>query len=98
MGRKPFVIHPLLFGIYAIVFLYAHNIDAVRVVSTLRPLALTVLGVVALLFLLRFILRDIQKAGIICSSSVLLFFSYQHVYNLLQIVGARHRSLLPGLA
>lgn len=32
-----------------------------------------------------------------CSTLVLAFFSYQHLYNLLQVVGARHRVLLPGL-
>ena len=43
--RRPFVIHPLLFAAYPIAFLYAHNVDAVRVATTLRPLALTVLVV-----------------------------------------------------
>ncbi len=32
-----------------------------------------------------------------CSTLVLAFFSYQYLYNLLQVVGARHRVLLPGL-
>ncbi|MFQ5852425.1 MAG: hypothetical protein ACE5JU_17820 [Candidatus Binatia bacterium] len=97
MGAKPFVIHPLLFGIYPIVFLYAHNVDALRVLSTLRPLALTLLGVVILLLLLQSILRDRHKAGIICSSGFLLFFSYQHIYDFLQVVSVRHHVLLPGL-
>jgi hypothetical protein len=97
MDRKPIVIHPMLFSIYAIVFLFAQNVEAVRVVSTLRPLALTVLSGLTLLFIFRVVLRDKQKAGIICSSIVLLFFSYKHIYVLLQVIGARHRFLLPAL-
>jgi hypothetical protein len=97
MNRKPFVIHPLLFSIYAIVFLYAHNVDAVRVVSTLRPLVIVVMSGLILHLILSVILRDTKKAGIICSVTVLLFFSYQHIYRLMQVVDTRHRFLIPVL-
>ena len=96
--RRPFVIHPLLFAAYPIAFLYAHNVDAVRVATTLRPLALTFLVVGSLLFILKSLLRDTQKAGLLCSLLVLLFFAYGHLYDALASSGLRHRHLLPVLA
>ncbi len=62
MDRKPWVLHPLLFGVYPIVFLFAHNVDSLRVSSTLRALALTLVGVVTVLLLGRVFLRDLHKS------------------------------------
>ena len=89
--------HPLLFAAYPIVFLYARNVDAVRVATTLRPLAFVFLGAATLFYVLKFFLRDNQRAALLCSMALLLFFSYGHLYHAMHGT-VRHRLLLPAIA
>jgi len=97
--KKPFVIHPFLFAIFPILFLFSHNIEQVSFSKTLVPMAVA-LGFTLLLSLLsRLILRDNRKAGIIVSIFLILFFSHGHVYNIIQgwqigILIGRHGYLL----
>lgn len=97
--KKSFIIHPFLFAIYPILFLFSHNIEQVSYFQILLPLTI-VLGFTLLLVLLsRLIFRGINKIAIIISVAIILFFSYGHVYNLIvdQYIGnfeiGRHRYL-----
>ena len=77
--KRPLVIHPFLFGLFPILFLFAHNIGEVSSSEILLPTAI-VLGFTLLLLLLsRLILKDNQKAGIVVSIFLVLVFSYGHV-------------------
>ncbi len=81
--KKPLAIHPFLFAIFPILFLFAHNIGQVPFSQTLLPSAI-VLGFTFLLLLLsRLILGDNKKAGIVVSIFLVLFFSYGHVFNVI---------------
>jgi hypothetical protein len=82
--RIPF--HPFLFGIYAVLAMLAHNIGQVEVASAFRSLVAIPLGTIIFLLLLRLLLKDWQKASIITSLFVLLFFSFGHVYIALEDV------------
>lgn len=76
--KKPIVIHPFLFAIYPVLFLYAHNVDFVPLSDIFVPTAITI-GVAVLLFsLLSLISKDKQRAGLLVSLFVGLFFSYGH--------------------
>ena len=102
--KRTFVIHPFLFAIFPILFLFSRNVDIVRFFSVsevLLPSAI-VLGATLLLVLLsRLILGDSKKAGIIVSIFLILFFSYGHVRDIVwgrQIGGlaiGRHIYLMP---
>ncbi|MCK4819124.1 hypothetical protein KA005_25350, partial [bacterium] len=82
--KKLFVIHPFLFAILPILFLFAHNINQVRFSETLPSLIITVVISGFLLLLLRLIFTNTLKAGIMVSVFWVLFFSYGHVYEIIK--------------
>ncbi|MEW6568845.1 MAG: hypothetical protein AB1449_11905 [Chloroflexota bacterium] len=99
--RLPRVIHPLLLALYPVAALLAHNIAQVQLQDAIRP-ALAAVGLATVLMAAsRLVLGDWQRAGLLASLAVLLFFSYGHVYDLLRQAGGmgatvgRHRYLLP---
>ena len=95
------ILHPFLLAAYPVLALFGANIEEVQMVSVLRPLIIAVLGAAFLFLLLKYLLKDWQKAAASSSLVVALFFSYGHVYNFLEstpIFGVslgRHRLLFP---
>lgn len=89
---------PLLWGIYPVAALLAANIDELRWTDGLRGLAAGALLAAGLYALLRLRLPP-EKAAVTASLTLLLFFTYGHVYNALKDYGllalARHRLLGP---
>lgn len=83
--KKTFIIHPFLFAIFPILFLFSYNIEQMMSFSeTLAPAAV-VLGFTLLLLLIsKLIFKDNKKAGIIISAFLVLFFSYGHVFDMIQ--------------
>ena len=94
-------LHPFLVAIYPTAMLLAFNVEEVRLASALRPLIFSMLGTVALLLLARLLVDSWQKAALVTTLGMILFFSYGHVYNNLeqiQLSGfplGRHRFLAP---
>jgi hypothetical protein len=88
--KKPVVIHPFLFAIFPILFLYAHNIDKSPPNEILLPIIITTCLAFLSWLLLNLILKDKKQAGLLVSIFLLLFFSYGHIYDMM--------SLLPFLA
>ncbi len=94
-------LHPFLFAIYPVLVLLAFNSAEVDVASGLRPLVLSVLlaGVLTLIF--RGIFRDWNRAALLATIILILFYSYGHAYIALKGVNIegfylfRHRTLLP---
>lgn len=96
--KKSFVIHPFLFALFPILFLYSKNIYQVSFSQALVPSAIVLGFTLLLVSLSGLILRDSKKAGIMVSLFLVLFFSYGHAYELKKIgsfVIDRHRYLLP---
>jgi len=84
--KRPMIIHPLLFAIYPILYLYANNVDLLSFSETLMPLAVT-LGLTIMLFLgLKLLFKDGTRAGILTSAVLILFFSYGHIRKALELV------------
>ena len=81
--KKPIIIHPFLFAIFPILFSFAHNIALVSLDAILIPLGLTTCLALLLWSLLNYVLKDGQKAGLLVSLFLLLFFSYGHFANAL---------------
>jgi len=85
--KRPLAIHPLLFAIYPILYLYATNVDLLSFSEILVPLAIT-LGMTIVLFLgFRLLFKDGTKAGILTSAILILFFSYGHAWKALRLAG-----------
>ncbi len=81
--KKTIIIHPLFFAVYPILFLYAHNIGYVLLNEVLVLAAITVVFSIFFFFFLKFILKSKEKAGLIISLFLLLFFSYGHFANII---------------
>ncbi len=77
--KKSYVIHPFLFAIFPILFLFSHNVGKTSFSETLMPTAIVLGFTLLLLILSGLILRDNKKAGIVVSIFIILLFSYGHV-------------------
>jgi hypothetical protein len=96
-----FPLHPLFLCIFPVLSLLATNITEVDPDVILRPLLFSIAGMILILVTLRMALKDIRKAAMVASLFLVLFFSYGHVYQILELkeifgvnIG-RHRYLIP---
>jgi hypothetical protein len=98
LKRVPF--HPFLFAAYPVLALLAHNISEVEAQTGVRPLLISLMGGGIIFLLSWLVLRDARRAGLVTTTSLVLFFSYGHLYTLLEgtsLLGfalGRHRYML----
>lgn len=100
-SSKIIIFHPLLFAAYPVIALLAYNIEEIKISDGFRALAVSLLVTTILFTLLALVTHSIQKAALITSLTVLLFFSYGHIYHFIRqeftfgaLIG-RHRVLMP---
>ena len=77
-------IHPFLFGIYPIFFLYSHNYFDTYLSLLFVPLIFILTITIVLIISLRIIIKSDAKAGIILSLFYILFFSYGSLFDLIK--------------
>ncbi len=87
--KKQFIIHPFLFAVFPILFFFSNNKDELLPSNRDLLSALLVSLLVALILwaLLSWILRSVEKAGMLTSLFFFLFFSYGHLHSLIENVG-----------
>jgi hypothetical protein len=101
--KRPLAIHPLLFAVVPVLYLYAVNIRYdVSWHDAVAPLAITVASTMVVMAAAWLLLRrDALKAGLITTLLVVLFFTYGRLFSAIQglrIAGigvGRHLYLLP---
>ncbi len=76
--------HAVLLAIYPTLFLYAQNVDITPPSDALVPILLAASLSLLLLLVLTFALRNRDRAGLLTSLVVLLFFSYGHLSEALE--------------
>jgi len=81
------LIHPILFSIFPVVFLYSNNMAILPFEGFLLPLSFVLFFSVSLWIFLRFILHNSKKAGFLVSLYIILIFFYGHIFNLLNDFG-----------
>ncbi len=96
--KKTITIHPYLFAIFPILFLYSHNIGQLSMLSfseVFIPVAI-ILGfaIIAMVIFWLIFKRDSYKAGIVTSIFLVLFFSYGRIHEL--IVGFKIGNFIIG--
>ena len=95
------MLHPFLFAAYPVLALLAYNIEETRLSQVFRPLLSSLLAAVALILIWKLIVKDWNKAGLFTTLTLVLFFSYGHIYNKLEPVQlfdisvGRHRFWIP---
>ncbi|MCH8877320.1 MAG: hypothetical protein IIA89_10940 [Chloroflexi bacterium] len=90
----------ILVALYPVIALASANADEVSLQHISRSLVASVVLAILLLLLVRSVAGDWEKAALISSVALLLFFSYGHLYQLVkskEVIGfvvGRHRYLL----
>lgn len=85
--RRPVVIYPVLFAVFPILFLYAHNVEQMitgDIGVILIPIVVAICAALLSWLLLSFILKDKRKAALVVSIGLIMFFSYGHLAPLLE--------------
>jgi hypothetical protein len=82
--RRVPVAHPILFAVFPVLSLFSANIVEVTWGQVFPPLGISIAGTILVLLLAWAILRNLQRAGIVTSVIVLLFFSYGSVSDFLE--------------
>lgn len=85
--KQLMVIHPFLFGIFSILFLFAYNIDEVPASDLLLPILIVIALTLILLLSSRLITKNYSKSAIITSYFLILFFSYGYIEPLILSLG-----------
>ena len=81
---KYFPLHPFLFAVYPAVALLGHNITEVRAGVAVRAILVSLVFCCLLLVLFRLLLRDWDRAAVVTTLALILFFTYGHIYNFLR--------------
>ncbi len=89
-------LHTLLFAVFPTLFLYVHNLELYSPRVIPLPLALSLGLALILLLLFRWISRDWTKAALLASITLVLFFSYGHLHELLRGIRIPVGSVLIG--
>jgi hypothetical protein len=99
--KRRWILHPLLFSIYPVASLLAANLGQISETMAIRSLVVSVAGAAILTAVFRLLSRDWDRAALVASAVLIVFFSYGHVYTLLKTVSVggaivgRHRYLVP---
>ena len=78
-----FPFHPFLLAVYPVLALLSYNIDQVGVWVVWRSLLIVISAAIILTGILALVIKPFQKAAIISSFILILFFSYGQVHELL---------------
>ena len=82
LTKKKIILHPFLFSVFLVIFIYSHNIFVIPVQEIIFPL-LSILGITSVSFIiLTLALKNARKSGLIVSLYLILFFSFGHVFNI----------------
>jgi hypothetical protein len=94
-------LHPFLFALYPILALLAFNVSEVEVSSSIRPLLFSILLAGLLILIFYRIFHNWERAALLATIILILFYAYGHVYLALKAVNIsgfylfRHRTLVP---
>jgi hypothetical protein len=75
-------VHPVLFGAYFVLFLYAQNLELVRPAEVVGPLAWAVAGSTATLLAAAAVLRSWTRGALVASVLVVSFMAFGHLAEL----------------
>jgi len=97
MAKKPFSYFPFLIAAFPVLSLMAYNRSETRLLVIFRPLLFCLIFSLTLYVLFFLIFRKWKSnAALLTGGTLILFFSYGHLYNLLESIGQviRHRYIV----
>ncbi|HEY3416547.1 MAG TPA: hypothetical protein VGM23_06665, partial [Armatimonadota bacterium] len=81
--KRPLWVHPVLWALCPILFLYAHNFAEMTPDALILPMALAIIGALLLWGVLAWRIRDRDTAAVTTSWIVIFVFLYGHLYGLI---------------
>lgn len=81
---KQLVFHPILIALFPVLLIYSQNIHLILLEGIIFPILIIVTVAIGLWASIKFILKNIIKSGLISSILIFLFFSYGHIFNILE--------------
>ncbi|MCE1255013.1 MAG: hypothetical protein LWX83_15885, partial [Anaerolineae bacterium] len=96
--KTPF--HFILFAFYPFLSLYFHNAQQIPAYASSRALLFSIVLLILSFLISLLLLHNLNRAALLTSLALLLFYAYGHVYDLLEVhfPYLAHHSLLAGLA
>ena len=95
------IFHPFLIAFFPIIAIYSVNIGLIQLEQFIFPTILIVGSALLFFLCLKYILKNGKKAALIVTLAFIIFFSFGHVYNMLNQVSigdtdlGSNRTLLP---
>lgn len=83
--KRPLIIHPYLFAIFPVLFIFAYNEGQVGIGELFAPIAIIVISAFILSLISNFFIKNHLKSAIVVSIFFILFFSYWHIGSMLRI-------------
>ena len=81
--KRTIVIHPFLFAIFPIIFLFSNNVNSLYPNEIILSLLLVILITFLVWIVISFVLKSKIKSGFITSLGLIVFFSYGHIFILI---------------
>ena len=95
------IFHPFLIAFFPIIAVYSVNIGLIQLEQFIFPTLIIVGGAFLFFLCLKYVLKNAKKAALIVTFAFIIFFSFGHVYNMLNQVSigdtdlGSNRILLP---
>lgn len=87
--KNIFVLHPFLFGVFPILFLYSNNLDEVSILQMIVPFFIIIFLIIILQLALTLLLKNKHIKALIISLWMVFFFSFGIFYNLVYHIFSR---------
>ena len=84
--EKISLIHPILFAIFPVIFLFSYNVSQMDLIDIGIPSIILVTITLIGFFIIGGISKNYIKSGLVVSTFLFLFFFYGHFYNILNNV------------
>ena len=82
--KKQLVFHPILIALFPVLLIYSQNIHLILLEGIIFPILIIVTVAIGLWASIKFILKNTIKSGLISSIYIFLFFSYGHIFNIVE--------------
>ncbi|HET9915032.1 MAG TPA: hypothetical protein VFQ13_24290 [Anaerolineales bacterium] len=99
--KRTFLFYPILFGVYPVLALYAFNRNEIVVTAIQQAVITSIIVTIVVIGLSLLVFRSWQKAAAHATLTLLLFYTYGHVYDFAQNITVfgkvlgRDRFLIP---
>ena len=84
-------VHPLLFGAYAVLFLYSENLADVLVVDAGKPITTAVLQALVAYAVASILLRSARRGAVVASALLVAWYGFGHAAPMLADAGLKER-------